>query len=150
MCCVDKYTQITPNNMCSNIYQYCRIVAADIISVSDWSSDGYVLILINDKSCNTMAACPPNKVWRSLVSKIKTMLRSAAQCLVVVVVLRLVFTSVFKTREQLVVIPQATPREVWEFMADFSNYKLLNPHLIQWHVLSDSAHKKKQVDISYF
>ena len=48
--------------------------------------------------------------------------------------------------QQHVLIPQATPREVWEFMADFSNYKLLNPHLIHWHVLSDSAHKKKQVD----
>ena len=48
--------------------------------------------------------------------------------------------------QQHVLIPQATPREVWEFMADFSNYKLLNPHLIHWHVLSDSAHKRKQVD----
>ena len=42
-------------------------------------------------------------------------------------------------------IPHATPREVWQFMADFSNYKLLNPHLIDWQVISDFAHKKKQV-----
>ena len=113
-----------------------------------------------------MVTSLPNKLWRSWVSKIKTMLRSAVKCLVVVVVVRLILTTVYRTREvrvpepgkassilnlclilqQIVVIPQATPQEVWEFMADFSNYKLLNPHLIQWHVLSDSAHKKKQVD----
>ena len=46
-----------------------------------------------------MVAYLPNKLWRSLVSKIKTMLRSAAQCLVVVVVVRLILTTVYKTRE---------------------------------------------------
>ena len=79
--------------------EYCRTVAADIISVTHWSSDGSLLILINDKSCDTMVACPPNKLWRSLFSKIKTMLRSGLQCLVVVVVVRLLLTTVYKTRE---------------------------------------------------
>ena len=44
-----------------------------------------------------------------------------------------------------VVVVQATPTQVWEFMADFSNYKQLNPHLEQWHVLADSTHTRRQV-----
>ena len=40
-----------------------------------------------------------NKLCRSLVSKIKTMLRSGVQCLVVVVVVRLLLTTVYRTRE---------------------------------------------------
>ena len=46
-----------------------------------------------------MGACPPNKLLRSLFSKIKTMLRYGVQCLVVVVVFRLLLTTVYKTRE---------------------------------------------------
>ena len=46
-----------------------------------------------------MVACPQNKLLRSLYSKIKTMLRSGVQCLVVVVVFRLLLTTVYKTRE---------------------------------------------------
>ena len=46
-----------------------------------------------------MLTCPPNKLLRSLFSKIKTMLRSGVQCLVVVMVVRLLLTTVYKTRE---------------------------------------------------
>ena len=47
--------------------------------------------------------------------------------------------------QAVVVVGQATPTQVWEFMADFSNYKQLNPHLEQWHVLTDSTHTRRQV-----
>ena len=32
-----------------------------------------------------------------------------------------------------------SPTKVWEYMADFSNHKLLNPHLISWQIVSDSS-----------
>ena len=88
--------------------------------------------------------CQPGKVT-CLVSKMKSLVRSAAQWVVVVMVARLLLRTVYRTRQQTALIPQATPSQVWQFMADFSNYKLLNPHLIDWQVISDSAHKKKQV-----
>ena len=88
--------------------------------------------------------CQPGKVT-CLVSKMKSLVRSAAQWVVVVMVARLLLRTVHRTRQQTALIPQATPSQVWQFMADFSNYKLLNPHLIDWQVISDSAHKKKQV-----
>ena len=47
--------------------------------------------------------------------------------------------------QAVVVVGQATPTQVWEFMGDFSNYKQLNPHLEQWHVLADSTHARRQV-----
>ena len=86
-------------------------------------------------------SCQPT--W--LVSKMTKLLRIAVQWLVVVLVGRILLRTVHRTREQTVIIPQATPSQVWQFMADFSNYKLLNPHLTDWRVLADSAHKKKQV-----
>ena len=42
------------------------------------------------------------------------------------------------------VVSQASPTQVWEFMADFSNYKYLNPHLLEWRVLEDSTKRKEK------
>ena len=39
---------------------------------------------------------------------------------------------------------QASPTQVWSFMADFSNYKYLNPHLLEWRVLEDRTKRKEK------
>ena len=83
-----------------------------------------------------------------LVSRMRTIVRPAGQCLVLVVVLRMLLGTVHRTSHIAAIIPQATPSQVWQFMADFSNYKLLNPHLIDWQVVTDSTHRKKQVSSS--
>ena len=88
---------------------------------------------------------------------------TVARLVVAGVVGRLLLTTVSITREvgasqqceddltgpsppqAVVVVGQATPTQVWEFMGDFSNYKQLNPHLEQWHVLADSTHARRQV-----
>ena len=42
-------------------------------------------------------------------------------------------------------IPETEPMSVWKYMADFSNYKLLNPHLMSWQLLSESSSKRQDV-----
>ena len=42
-------------------------------------------------------------------------------------------------------VPQATPTQVWDFMADFSNMRLLNPLLVSWRIIGESNDFRKQV-----
>ncbi|KAF5288046.1 hypothetical protein FQR65_LT12096 [Abscondita terminalis] len=43
------------------------------------------------------------------------------------------------TYETTVVIPKVHPSNVWEFVADFSNMKYLNPTLVDFNILSDTG-----------
>ena len=59
-------------------------------------------------------------------------------------ILKLILKTVVKRREDAISIPHATPTEVWEFMADFSNQKILNPKLLYFQILSDNTNKLRK------
>ena len=42
-------------------------------------------------------------------------------------------------------VPHATPTQVWDFMADFSNMRLLNPLLVNWRISGETNDFRKQV-----
>ncbi|KAL7028256.1 hypothetical protein ACKWTF_005777 [Chironomus riparius] len=57
--------------------------------------------------------------------------------LVVAIIIYLLFVDRFQTYEQSEVIKNAKPVAVWEFIADFSKMKQLNPTILDFKILSD-------------
>ena len=96
--------------------------------------------------------------------------RNLLKLILISVVISYIFSTVQKTRkvrnykvqsisflnlffQQEVLIIGTSPTKVWEYMADFSNHKLLNPHLISWNIVSDSSHLatnvRRQFTVTY-
>lgn len=74
----------------------------------------------------------------------KLFLRTGCKVVGTLLLLRILLRSVVRRREEVITIPQATPTQVWEYMADFSNNKILNPKLLDFQILSDSTNKRKK------
>ena len=70
--------------------------------------------------------------------------RTGCKVVGTLLLLKMLLRSVVRRREEVITIPQATPTQVWEYMADFSNYKILNPKVLDFQILSDSTNKRKK------
>ncbi|XP_037930793.1 uncharacterized protein LOC119665635 [Teleopsis dalmanni] len=67
---------------------------------------------------------------------IKKLSIAGIACLVVY----FIFSSHFHKYNIDAVISDTHPEEVWEYVADFSKMRLLNPTILNFHVVSDSGH----------
>lgn len=74
---------------------------------------------------------------RSISKKQKIIISVAA-----VILIYLFFFGRYQTYEQSEIIKNAKPIEVWEFVADFSKMKELNPTILDFKILSDHGNNE--------
>ncbi|XP_023301647.2 uncharacterized protein LOC111683776 [Lucilia cuprina] len=67
-------------------------------------------------------------------------IKSASLVFSVLLVLYLVFSSGYHKYEIDGVIKNSRPEDVWNYVADFSKMRLLNPTILNFRILSDSGH----------
>merc|ERR1712130_1079834 len=77
-------------------------------------------------------------------------LKASMKILISCVFLKIVLTGVKHTRKQSLIIPNTSPSQVWKYMGDFSNYKYLNPHLLDdWTVLENKTDQVYNYRVRY-
>ncbi|XP_034234938.1 uncharacterized protein LOC117641583 [Thrips palmi] len=87
----------------------------------------------------TMTVSTSRKLGQQLGRRGSLCARRAGVCVVVALVLYLLLSPRAYLHHEEYVIEQARPKDVWEFVSDFSNMPKLNPTILDWDLLSDAG-----------